>query len=106
MQFDRSEARDYLEYKFLLHECPREKQTMGIGLWETEGMKKPSLVIIKRQGRNPVVGTCSSCPQTRFSTERKFGKPSEHERELRDLFDQHFRTVHMREDFSQELRGS
>ncbi len=64
LQFDRSEARDYLEYKFLLHECP-------------------------------------SCPQTRFSTEGKFGKPSEHERELRDLFDQHFRTVHMREDFSQ-----
>ncbi len=27
LQFDRSEARDYLEYKFLLHECPREKQT-------------------------------------------------------------------------------
>ena len=70
----------------------------GIGLWKTEGMKKPSLVIIKWQGRNPVVGTCSSCPQTRFSTEGKFGKPSEHERELRDLFNQHFRTVHMRED--------
>jgi hypothetical protein len=64
-------------------------------------MKKPSLVIIKWQGRNPVVGTCSSCPQTRFSTEGKFGKPSEHERELRDLFNQHFRTVHMREDASQ-----
>jgi hypothetical protein len=74
---------------------------IGIGLWKTEGMKKPSLVIIKWQGRNPVVGTCSSCPQTRFSTEGKFGKPSEHERELRDLFNQHFRTVHMREDASQ-----
>src|SRR5260370_7182480 len=68
---------------------------MGIGLWKTEGMKKPSLVIIKWQGRNPVVGTCSSCPQTRFSTEGKFGKPSEHERELRNLFDQHFRPGHM-----------
>src|SRR6266853_6924111 len=75
---------------------------MGIGLWKTEGMNKPSLVIIKWQGRNPVVGTCSSCPQTRFSTEGKFGKPSEHERELRDLFDQHFRTVHMREDPGQQ----
>ena len=58
-------------------------------------------MIIKWQGRNPVVGTCSSCPQTRFSTEGKFGKPSEHEHELRDLFNQHFRTVHMREDASQ-----
>jgi hypothetical protein len=79
---------------------------IGNGLWKTEGMKKPSLVIIKWQGKNPVVGTCSSCPQTRFSTEGKFGKSSEHERELRDLFDQHFRKVHMREDpsaMSQEI---
>ena len=64
-------------------------------------MKKPSLVIIKWEGKKPVVGGCSSCPETKFSTEGKFGKPSEHERELRDPFDQHFRTVHMREDASQ-----
>jgi hypothetical protein len=64
-------------------------------------MKKPSLVITKWQGRNPVVGTCSSCSQARFSTEGKFGKPSEHKRELQNLFDQHLRTVHMREDASQ-----
>jgi hypothetical protein len=64
-------------------------------------MTKPHLVVIKWEGKNPVVGTCSSCPDERFSTQGKIGKPPEHERELGELFSQHFKKIHIREDAGQ-----
>jgi hypothetical protein len=71
-------------------------------LWETLGMKKPHLVILKSDKEYPTLGGCSACEDVTFETNAvPIGSPAEHLSNLEKQFQVHFRDVHMREDASQ-----
>jgi hypothetical protein len=64
-------------------------------------MKKPSLVIVKRIDGIPVKAGCSSCKEIEFSTGAAISSMQQHQKALEQMFREHFRTVHEREDASQ-----
>jgi hypothetical protein len=64
-------------------------------------MKKPELEITQRINGIPVEGRCSACPGFMFHSEGTVGKSGDHEQRLKDMFAEHFKNVHMREDASQ-----
>jgi len=63
-------------------------------------MKKPHLVVIQRTADGiALAGECSSCGiKYHFQVG---GEQADNERKLQELFDQHFKHVHLREDASQ-----
>ncbi len=63
-------------------------------------MKKPHLVVTERRGEIPVRGTCSACPEVMLAP-AVMGDRSYNFALLRELFNEHFKKVHLREDASQ-----
>jgi hypothetical protein len=59
---------------------------------------EPQLVITAKIGDVPVRGICSVCPNIVFDTGSKVGKRKDHERKLNDLFSQHLKEKHAREN--------
>ena len=62
--------------------------------------EKTQLVIFEETGGIPIQGGCSSCKDVLFTTEVDVGAAQEHRSKLEELFREHFRRVHMREDAS------
>ena len=58
---------------------------------------KPHLVITEERGEVPVRGTCSACPDEIFAPP-VIGDRSYNLALLQELFDEHFKKVHVRED--------
>jgi hypothetical protein len=58
---------------------------------------KPHLVVTERRGEVPVRGTCSACPGEIFAPP-VMGDSSYNLAMLEELFDEHFKKVHLRED--------
>jgi hypothetical protein len=69
---------------------------IGWGLWSNNvDVKKPELVIQSTSDAKLLRGECSACPHTLFHSN---GNTTEHKARLRQMFDLHFKQVHMRED--------
>jgi hypothetical protein len=58
---------------------------------------KPHLVLTEKRGEIPVRGTCSACPAEIFAPP-VMGDWSYNSALLQELFDEHFKKVHRRED--------
>jgi hypothetical protein len=65
-------------------------------------MKKPELTITKYDTIVPVEGSCTSCPDVKFTVPNaeRMGPP-EAQNVLNGQFKKHFKEVHMHEDASQ-----
>jgi hypothetical protein len=64
-------------------------------------MKKPELVIRAAPSGEPLLrGFCSSCPDVTFFF---VGDIEENRRLMQQMFDKHFKTVHLREDHNSFL---
>jgi hypothetical protein len=64
-------------------------------------MKKPSLRITKWLGDIPIEGECTSCPEIgKFGVRSTRPNKAEHQKQLQQAFDSHFKEVHLREDAS------
>ena len=72
-------------------------------MWETWGVKKPSLKITKGLGEMPVEGVCTACQDAVFVVKGLPLNPTVEKctRELQEQFNKHFKKVHLREDASQ-----
>jgi hypothetical protein len=64
-------------------------------------MKKPTLMILERIDGIPVKAGCSACKEIQFSTGTAISNMQQHQKTLEQMFREHFRTVHEREDASQ-----
>ncbi len=64
-------------------------------LWETTSMQKPHLISVERIHKIPTIGGCSACPEVRFQVGELIGRAEENEGKMRELFDAHFREVHL-----------
>jgi DNA helicase TIP49 (TBP-interacting protein) len=58
---------------------------------------KPHLVVTEKRGEIPVRGTCSACPGEIFAPPL-MGDRSYNLALLQELFDEHLKKVHLRED--------
>jgi len=58
---------------------------------------KPHLVVTERRGEVPVRGTCSVCPNEIFAPP-VMGDSSYNLAMLEELFEEHFKKVHVHED--------
>jgi len=76
---------------------------IGLGLWETVEIKKPSLRIIKFNGLVPVGGRCTACEGISFhlTLPDRVTDPQVGANALQEQFQLHFDHVHLREDASQ-----
>ena len=59
---------------------------------------KPQLRVTANAGNVPVRGICSACPNVVFDTGARVGKREDHERKLNELFAEHFKKNHGREN--------
>jgi len=67
-------------------------------------MKKPELIIGPGPSGDPLLrGVCSYCPDATFVI---VGDIEENRRVIQEMFDRHFKTVHMDEEATQAAGGS
>lgn len=64
-------------------------------------MNEPYLVFIGETGGIPTKGRCSACKDVLFITGPDAGVAQEHPSKLEELFRDHVRKIHMREDANQ-----
>jgi hypothetical protein len=62
-------------------------------------MKRPHLIVTDRRDKVPMRGTCSACPKEIF-VPPVMGDESYNSALLQELFDEHFKKVHMTVDAS------